>query len=239
MTQMTWFGHATFALRFDSGEVLVIDPWIETNPRFPKGYNFDRVDVIAITHGHSDHTGDLLPLAKKFGSKVIATYEIAQWLESKGVKNAGGMNKGGTVDLGFARLSMTHAVHSSSLQDGDKLIYCGEPAGFVVRPVKGGSIYFAGDTGIFSDMSLIAELYRPELAVLPIGDHFTMGPEEAALAARLLKVERVVPAHYGTFPVLTGRPEQLEAVLRGSGISVWTLKPGEAVDLVAKASTAA
>lgn len=239
MTQITWLGHATVEFRFPSGEVLLFDPWIEGNPSFPKGYQFDRVDAIAVSHAHSDHTGDLLSVAKKFHSKVIAIYELTSWLEQKGVKNAVGVNKGGTVDLGFTRLTMTHALHSSSLMDGKTLIYGGEAAGFVVRAEDGRAAYFAGDTAVFSDMALIAELYRPEIALLPIGDHFTMSPAEAAVAARLLQVRRIIPIHYGTFPALTGTPEQLEEKLRGTAASVWTLTPGQPVEWAAQASTAA
>jgi len=159
-------------------------------------------------------------------------------LEKKGVKNTIGMNKGGTVDLGFAKLTMTHALHSSAIKDGDNLIYGGEAAGYVVSLPDGRRAYFAGDTALFSDMSLIGELYHPELAFLPIGDHFTMDPHQAAHAARLLKVKRVVPMHYGTFPVLTGRPEDLAQKLHKDGIEVWNLKRGERAAWEA-ASTAA
>ncbi len=239
MTTITWLGHATFEFRFASGEVLILDPWIEGNPSFPKGYEVRRVDAIAVSHGHFDHVHDALPLAQKFNAKVVAIAEIAGWFEKKGIKGAVGMNKGGTVDLGFARLTMTHALHSSSLQDGDRSIYAGEAAGYIIRTKEGRSLYFAGDTGVFSDMSLIADLYQPETACLPIGDHYTMGPAEAALAARLLKVKRVIPMHYATFPLLTGRPEQLEENLRGTGIQVQTLKAGQPWEWLAEASTAA
>jgi L-ascorbate metabolism protein UlaG (beta-lactamase superfamily) len=239
MIQITWLGHATFQFRFESGEVLVLDPFIEGNSLFPKDHQFQRVDAIAVSHAHSDHTNDLLPLAKKFNSKVVCIFELANWLEQKGIKNTVGINKGGTADLGFARLTMTHALHSSSIKDGNSLIYGGEAAGFVIHSKHGKNAYFAGDTAVFSDMSLIAQLYAPEIAMLPIGDHFTMGPAEAALAARMLKAPRVIPMHYGTFPVLTGRPEQLQEKLLGTGISVWTLKPGQPVDWAAQASTAA
>lgn len=239
MVQITWLGHACVQFRFDSGEVLVFDPWMEGNPVFPKGYKLERVDVIALSHAHFDHTGDVIPLAKRFNPKVVAIFELATWLEQKGVKNTAGMNKGGTVDLGFARLTMTHALHSSSAQDGKTLVYGGEAAGYVIRADGGRSAYFAGDTALFSDMALIAELYHPQLALLPIGDHFTMGPAEAAVAARMLDVRRVIPLHYGTFPALTGRPEQLEEKLLGTTASVWALKPGEPVDWAAGASTVA
>lgn len=229
MTQITWLGHATFELRFDSGEVLLTDPWIEGNPAFPKGYKLKRVDAISISHAHSDHMNDVVPVAKRFQPKVVAIFETASWLEKKGVKNTVGMNKGGTVDLGFVKLTMTHALHSCSLQDGDKLIYGGEAAGYVLTLKGGRSAYFAGDTCVFSDMALIAELYKPELAFLPIGDFYTMGPGQAALAARLLKVKNIIPMHYGTFPALTGTPEDLTAELKGQDVRVLTLEKGEPV----------
>jgi L-ascorbate metabolism protein UlaG (beta-lactamase superfamily) len=229
MTQITWLGHATFELRFDTGEVLLTDPWIEGNPSFPKGYKLKRVDAISISHAHSDHMNDVIPVAKQFHPKVVAIFETASWLEKQGVKNTIGMNKGGTVDLDFVKLTMTHALHSCSLKDGDKLIYGGEAAGYVLTLKDGRRAYFAGDTCVFSDMSLIAELYRPELAFLPIGDFYTMGPDQAALAARLLKIKIIIPMHYGTFPALSGTPEDLTADLKGQDARVVTLEKGQPV----------
>jgi L-ascorbate metabolism protein UlaG (beta-lactamase superfamily) len=229
MTQITWLGHATFQLRFDSGEVLLTDPWTEGNPAYPKDYKIQQVDAIAVSHAHFDHTNDVIPLAKKFDAKVVAIFETSAWFEKKGVKNTIGMNKGGTVDLGFVKLTMTHAIHSCAIKDGSDLIYGGEAAGYVITQKDGRRAYFAGDTALFSDMALIQQLYEPELAFLPIGDHFTMDPHQAAHAARLLKVKKVIPMHFGTFPALTGRPEQLVEKLKGDAIEVWTLKQGEAV----------
>ena len=225
--KITWLGHSLFELQFASGEVLVLDPWIRENPAYPKGYKIKRVDAIAISHGHSDHTDDLIPLATEFEPKVVAIYEVAAHFAKKGVKNTIGINKGGTFDLGFAKLTMTHAIHSAAIKDGDQILYGGEAAGYVITAKDGRRMYFAGDTDVFSDMSLIAELYQPELAFLPIGDHYTMGPHEAAYAARLLKVKTVIPMHYGTFPILTGRPEDLAAKLQKDGIRVWPLEHGE------------
>jgi L-ascorbate metabolism protein UlaG (beta-lactamase superfamily) len=226
--QITWLGHGTTEFRFASGEVLVFDPWLE-NPKYPKGHQFDRVDAIAVSHGHFDHIFSVVPLAKQFNPKVVAIFETAHWLESKGVKQTIGMNKGGTVDLGFAKLTMTHAVHSCGILEDDKIIYGGEAAGYVLTPKQGPPIYMAGDTNVFSDMALIQELYAPELALLPIGDHFTMSPHEAAKAVELLKVKKVIPMHFGTFPALTGTPEALAAKLKGKPAEVWTLEPGKPV----------
>jgi L-ascorbate metabolism protein UlaG (beta-lactamase superfamily) len=188
------------------------------------------VDAIAISHAHFDHTNDVIPLAKKFKPKVVGIFETTAWLEKKGVKNTIGINKGGAVDLGFVKLTMTHAIHSCSIKDGDDLIYGGEAAGYVLSVPDGRAVYFAGDTALFSDMVLIRELYQPELALLPIGDYYTMGPLQACHAARFVKPKRVIPMHYGTFPALTGRPEDLAERLESDGIEVWTLKQGEAVE---------
>jgi L-ascorbate metabolism protein UlaG (beta-lactamase superfamily) len=230
MTQITWLGHATFQLRFDSGEVLLTDPWTEGNPAYPKGYKIEQVDAIAVSHAHFDHTDDVVPIAKKFNPKVVAIVETSAWFEKKGIKNTISMNKGGTVDLGFVKLTMTHAVHSSGIKDGSDMIYGGEAAGYVLTQKDGRRAYFAGDTAVFSDMALIQQLYQPELAFLPIGDHFTMDPHEAAHAARLLKVKKVIPMHFGTFPALTGTPEALADKLKGDAIEVWTLKQGKPVE---------
>lgn len=226
---ITWLGHATFELKFPTGEVLVFDPWIDGNPSYPKSYKIEKVDAIALSHGHFDHTNDVVPLAKKGNAKVIAIFETTSFLQKKGVKNTDGMNKGGTVDLGFVKLTMTHALHSNSLKHGDDLVYGGEAAGYVLTLPDSRAAYFAGDTALFGDMALIGELYNPELAFLPIGDHFTMGPKQAAHAARLLKVRRVIPMHFGTFPALTGRPEELSAELAGDGIEISTLTPGQSL----------
>lgn len=228
--KIVWLGHATFELTFPGGEVLVMDPWIEGNPAFPKGYNIEKADAIALSHAHFDHSNDLIPLAKKSNAKVVAIFETSSWLQRKGLQNLDGMNKGGTVDLGFVKLTMTHALHSNSIKDGDDLLYGGEAAGYVLTRPDGRTAYFAGDTALFGDMALIGEVYKPELAFLPIGDHFTMGPAEAARAAKLLKVKRVIPMHFGTFPALTGRPEELIAAIAGDGITVTALKPGESTE---------
>jgi L-ascorbate metabolism protein UlaG (beta-lactamase superfamily) len=229
MIRITWLGHAVFEIQFDSGEVLVLDPWIEGNPAYPKGHQIQRADAIAVSHGHGDHLGGVVPLAKRFGAKVVAMVEVAGWVASKGVNNTVGFNKGGTVDLGFVKLTMTHALHSSSIDDNGNSVYGGEAAGYILSLKDGRRAYFAGDTAVFAEMALYADIYHPDLAFLPIGDHYTMGPEEAAYAGRMLKVKEIIPMHYGTFPALTGTPAQLEEKLSGTGIRVLTLKQGQPV----------
>lgn len=230
MIKITWLGHATFEIGFEGGEVLVLDPWIEGNPAYPKGYELEKVDAIALSHAHSDHADAVLSVAKKFSPKLIAIFETAKYFEKQGVKSTVPINKGGTVDLGFVKLTMTNALHSCSIQDGDNLLYGGEAAGYVLSFKDGRTAYFAGDTALFGDMALIGDFFEPSLAFLPIGDQFTMGPHQAAHAARMLKVKTVIPMHYGTFPVLTGTPQQLEAKLEKDGVAVLTLEQGKSIN---------
>lgn len=223
---ITWLGHSSFSVRTPGGKTLLFDPWYSGNPSFPQGATPKSADLILISHGHSDHITDAAATAKSTGATVVAIWEITTWLRTKGVANLEPMNKGGSIDVKGLRVTMTDACHSSSF-DESGLVYLGDPAGFVVKLENGQTIYFAGDTSLFGDMNLIGELYRPDIAFLPIGDRFTMGAEHAALAARWLGVKQVVPMHWGTFPLLTGTPEQLKEHLVGTNIDVLELKPGE------------
>jgi L-ascorbate metabolism protein UlaG (beta-lactamase superfamily) len=223
---ITWLGHSAFRLRTPGGKEVLIDPWYTGNPSCPAAARPKAADVILISHGHSDHITDAAAMAKDTGATVVAIWEITSWLGSKGIKNLEPMNKGGTVQVKGLRVTMTDARHSSSFDDNG-IVYLGEAAGFIVTLENGLTIYFAGDTSLFGDMKMIGELYAPAIAFLPIGDRFTMGPDSAAMAAKWLGVRQVVPMHYGTFPMLTGTPEQLERHLEGSGIEVLKLKPGE------------
>lgn len=230
MIEITWLGHGTYTMRLETGEVILVDPWIDGNPAYPTGHTLDRVDVILVSHGHFDHIHGVLPLSEKFSPQIVAIYETSHWLEKKGAKNVIGMNKGGTVKVGPVSVTMTHAVHSCGILDDGNIIYGGEAAGYVVRLPDRRSVYCAGDTNVFSDMQLIERLYHPELAFLPIGDLYTMSPREAALACRMLDARKVIPLHFGTFPPLTGRPEQLAELLRDQpGTEIWALEPGKTV----------
>ncbi len=228
--QITWLGHATFKITTPQGKVILIDPWTQGNPACPDEYkHIDDVDLMLISHGHSDHAGDAVSIATATGSTCVAIVELATWLASKGVKNTVGMNKGGTVEVQGIRITMTHAIHSSSVDDS---VYVGEPCGFVIKFENGRKLYHAGDTCAFSDMQLIGELYKPDVALLPIGDYYTMDPKAAAVAVRMLGVNHVIPMHYGTFPILTGTPAALREALQTLGLSeveMIEMKPGQTI----------
>jgi len=226
-TKLTWLGHATFVLETASARVL-IDPWVMQNPACPEDLKDPGdLDAMLITHGHFDHIADAVELGRSKSPQVVSIPETSHWLASKGVGNLVEMNKGGTVEVAGLRVHMVHAVHSCGITDGDTIVYGGDAAGYVIELEAGFRIYHAGDTAVFSDMALIGRLLEPDVALLPIGDHYTMGPRSAAEAVRLLGVKKVVPMHYGTFPVLVGRPDDLRKNASDvAGLEVLDLEPG-------------
>lgn len=226
-TRVTWLGHSVVLVETPAGTRILIDPFITGNPKFPAEFKLPvKIDYILLTHGHGDHLGDAVQVAKKHGATVVAIYELADFVAQQGVEKTIGMNLGGTVKLGEVAVTMTEAKHSSGAQNASGTQYVGIAAGFVLTIEGGPVLYHAGDTSIFGDMRLIHELYRPEIAMLPIGGYYTMGPSEAALAVKLLEPKVVLPLHYGTFPPLTGTPQELEKLV-GQGAKVVFLNPGE------------
>ncbi|ACO31963.1 MULTISPECIES: metal-dependent hydrolase [Acidobacterium] len=224
---VTWLGHSTVLVTTPKGTNILIDPFIEQNPKFPRDYKFpEKIDLILVTHGHFDHTADVLPMAKKYNAPVVATFELAAFFQSKGAENTVGMNIGGTFRHADVAVTQTEARHTSGIQDGDKFVYGGVPTGFVLTIDNGPVLYHSGDTTVFSDMQLIRDLYAPEFGMLPIGDHYTMGPKAAALAVKYLGIKEVLPLHFGTWPPLVGRPEELEKHLAGAGVAVHKVEPG-------------
>jgi L-ascorbate metabolism protein UlaG (beta-lactamase superfamily) len=228
-TRVIWLGHSTVLVQTPAGTNILIDPFIAGNPKYPKDFQLpEKIHYILLTHGHGDHISDTVPVALKHESTVVAVYELAGYIGGKGVTQTIGMNLGGTAQLADVAATMVEAKHSSTATDEQGSHAVGIATGFVLTIKDGPVLYHAGDTAVFGDMKLIAELYRPEIAMLPIGGHFTMGPREAALAVRYLEPKLVLPLHFGTFPPLKGTPLELAALL-GDSVPVALCAPGEGI----------
>ncbi len=227
--KLTWLGHATFRIETAEGKTIYVDPWVMSNPLCPQAEKaVKKADALVITHGHFDHIADAVKIGKELKPAVVGIFELCMWLQKKGVETVSPMNKGGTQTVAGVKVTMTHAIHSCGIQEDDgSIVYGGEACGYVLELPGGIKVYHAGDTGVFSDMAIIRELYAPEIAMLPIGDHFTMGPREAAYACELLQPKYVIPMHFGTFPPLVGRPAQLKELLGATGPEVVELQAGE------------
>ena len=227
MTRITWLGHATVLIQTAAGTNILIDPFIEQNPKYPKGFALpSKIQYILLTHGHGDHISDAVPVAQKHGSTVVAIYELAAYIGARGAANTIGMNLGGTVQLNEVAATMVEAKHSAAAQDEKGTHYAGVATGFVLTIEGGPVLYHSGDTAVFGDMKLIHDLYEPTVVMLPIGGHYTMGPKEAALAVRLLAPQVVLPLHFGTFPPLIGTPRDLVALV-DAGVKVVDWNPGD------------
>ena len=228
-TRVTWLGHSTVLVQLPNGTNMLIDPFIEHNPKYPKGFVLpEKIHYVLLTHGHMDHTADAASIVRKYGAQIIAMVELADYFEMKGAGSPVGINLGGTVQLAGVAVTMVEAKHSSSLTEDGRILYLGEAAGLVLTIADGPVLYHAGDTTVFRDMELIRELYAPDVVMLPIGGHYTMGPKEAAIAIRYLTPKLILPLHWGTFPPLTGTPEQL-AQLVYEPETVAFVAPGEAL----------
>jgi L-ascorbate metabolism protein UlaG (beta-lactamase superfamily) len=223
-TTFTWYGHSVYEVRTPGGKVILFDPFF-ANPMSPRSADsIDRCDVLLVSHGHDDHMGNAVALGSRLRPAWPCIHEMSLWLARRvagGADAVIGMNKGGTVEVAGIKVTMVHADHSAGdwHPGGETTLYLGEPVGFVVEVENGFRFYFAGDTALFGDMRLIRDLYKPELAILPIGGHFTMGPRDAAIAVEFLGVNHVIPIHYGTYPKLAGTPDQLRAELTARGLS--------------------
>ena len=234
-TKITWLGHGTFLFDLPNGKRLLVDPWLAGNPACPPAFHDLSVDAILVTHGHFDHVGDLTETIQRSTGPVVGIFELISWAQKRSGADESrfiGMNKGGSIRLDAlgVTVTLTHAIHSSSFDEEDGTrVYLGDPCGFVIDVDGAETIYHAGDTDIFSDMQLIREFHAPDVAILPIGDHFTMSPKKAAMAARFVGAKYIIPGHFATFGLLTGTPDALRQSLKDYGVNaeVLTPAPGE------------
>jgi L-ascorbate metabolism protein UlaG (beta-lactamase superfamily) len=228
--QITWFGHSAFRLDF-ARQAVLIDPFFTGNPAFvsDRATAIKGVSHVVLTHGHSDHVGDTLDIARVNGATVTANYDLGMWLVSKGLEKLNPMNTGGTTDLGGFTVTLVRADHSSGDILNGTPIYLGNPCGVIIKAAGEPTIYHLGDTDIFSDMALIQELHQPKIAMVPIGDRFTMSPASAALAVkRFLELDCVIPCHYGSFPIIEATAEKFVAQMKGHATKVLVPEKGKA-----------
>ncbi len=236
-TKITWLGHATFHLVTPDNKRILLDAWVDTNPSCPeslKAQAREGLDAIFLTHGHFDHINDLVPLAKATGALVVCQFDLVPWITGKGIEEdkVVGFNKGGTVEVAGVKATLTAAQHSSTYAEDGKIVPMGSEAGYILRFSNGFTIYNTGDTCVSADMQIMGDLYKPDLTILPIGDHFTMDPRQAAYALKLIGSKYAIGCHWGTFPLLTGTPEALVEAGKEFGVTteILPLKPGESVD---------
>jgi L-ascorbate metabolism protein UlaG (beta-lactamase superfamily) len=231
--QITWYGHSAFRLDF-AGKAVLIDPFFTGNPAFAsdKAAAIKNVAHIVLTHGHGDHVGDTLDIARSNGATVTTNYDLCMWLAANGLEKFNPMNTGGTTDLGGFTVTMVRADHSSGdIKDGMP-IYLGNPCGVIVKAANEPTVYHMGDTDVFGDMGLLAEIHQPNVAMVPIGDRFTMSPKTAAFAVkRFFKLDAVIPCHYGSFPIIEKNADAFVAEMAGHATRVIVPEKGKPVDL--------